>query len=278
MPKGPTDCKDGSDTTSSSSPSSPPLTAMASTPSANAFRAPSASRPPTSSSAPNAPNNHSAGEGKKGEHVLKARMSWRLHHSRQGKGQQALFILILWRGELCNLSCRHFLSDILECAQSSSFTTGTLCPLDALCGRGKPTKPPVPRGACGGGGGSGGGTFRPADLRPGGGGGSNNGRRSNNGSSHKRLPHQRSAPPASLSSLVTQTGVDVFEVGSVHRLGGKKRQQLRSLNHELNFQFEPRGPRRGRGHHGGYMGRKRNGNYDVSNARPYKKEHYLQAK
>ncbi len=71
------------------------------------------------------------------------------------------------------------------------------------------------------------------------------------------------------------TEADEFEVGSIFNSGSKKQ----SLNHLLNFQFEPRGVNstNGRRKRGGGEGGGKRSSGQVTRPK-YKKEHYLQAK
>jgi len=73
------------------------------------------------------------------------------------------------------------------------------------------------------------------------------------------------------------SAADECEFGSVFKAGSKKQ----SLNHLLNFQFEPRGTgARGRDqyYHRHPPANKKSGYYGGTQRPKYNKEHYLQAK
>ena len=83
--------------------------------------------------------------------------------------------------------------------------------------------------------------------------------------------------PGNGTAQAAVAAADEFEAGSVFRAGSKKQ----SLNHLLNFQFEPRGQKQANNQQGGngrYNQRGKKKTQDLAPKPKYVKEQYLQAK
>ena len=91
------------------------------------------------------------------------------------------------------------------------------------------------------------------------------------------LSFQPKQQPGNGTAQAAVAAADEFEAGSVFRVGSKKQ----SLNHLLNFQFEPRGQKQAHNQQGGngrYNQRGKKKTQDLALKPKYVKEQYLQAK